>query len=103
MTFPFRSSASCLSPASSTARRRELPWAKWRSREAREEDGPQLGSRRGTRAGERCVGGGGAGAMRKGSKAGRVCGREGKKGQIAVVRRRKGNARNREVGARNRA
>lgn len=61
MTFPFRSSASCLSPASSTARRRELPWAKWRSREAREEDGPQLGSRRGTRAGERCVGGGGSG------------------------------------------
>lgn len=46
---------------------------------------------------------GGAGAMRKGSKAGRVCGREGKKGQIAVVRRRKGNARNREVSARNRA
>ena len=104
VTFPFLTSASCLSPASGAAGRRELPWAKQRSREAGERQGRRRdpswgagggqGQGRGTRRG--------VGATRKGSKAGRICGGEGKKGQIEVAKRRKGSTRNREIGVRNR-
>lgn len=49
MTFPFLTSASCLSPASGASGRHELPWTKGRSREAGEGRGKAGG---GTLAGE---------------------------------------------------
>lgn len=99
MTFPFLTSASCLSPAPGSAGRCEQPWAKrGAERQGRgwEEEGPWLGSGRGARAGQRYMEGSGCHKDRR-----QGCFKEGQKGQLTVVKRRKGNIV--EIGARNQA